>query len=185
MCQTILQRVAAGDSSAVDGCLAEYGALVWSLVRRHCRNHADAEDAAQEAFVGIWQAAARFDPEKGTEATFITMIVRRRLIDRHRKAGRQPETSSLEGQPAVAEKHTRQVEISEEAGLVRRRMADLRPDERRVLELAISEGMSQSEIAAATSLPLGTVKTHARRGLLRLREMLEADSADRLTEARS
>ncbi|NLS91543.1 MAG: sigma-70 family RNA polymerase sigma factor [Planctomycetaceae bacterium] len=184
MCQTILQRVAAGDSSAVDDCLAAYGALAWSLARRHCRNHADAEDAVQEAFVGIWQAAARFDPEKGTEATFVTMIVRRRLIDRHRKTGRRLETASLEEQPAVAEKHTKQVEILEEAELVRRRMADLRPDERRVLELAISEGMSQSEIAEAMSLPLGTVKTHARRGLLRLREMLEADPVDSSTGAK-
>lgn len=185
MCQTILQRVAAGDASAVDACLAQYGALVWSLARRHCGNHVDAEDAVQEAFISIWQAAKRFDPDKGSEATFITMIVRRRLIDRLRKQGRQPDTTALENQPVSDENHTRQVEISEEVAAVRRRMAELKPDERRVLELAISEGMSQSEIAEATSLPLGTVKTHARRGLLRLRTMLGEDSADRLTEAKS
>jgi RNA polymerase sigma factor (sigma-70 family) len=69
--------------------------------------------------------------------------------------------------------------------MVRQRMDSLRPDERRVLELAISEGMSHSEIAESTSMPLGTVKTHARRGMIRLREMLEADSASRLTEAES
>ncbi len=84
LCQTILQRVAAGDSSAVDDCLAQYGALVWSLARRHSPNYSDAEDAVQEAFLGIWQGAGRFDPEKGSETTFITMIVRRRLIDRRR-----------------------------------------------------------------------------------------------------
>ncbi len=88
---------------------------------------------------------------------------------------------------AGSENHTKQVEISEEAGLVRKRMGELRPDERRVLELAISEGMSQSEIAEATSMPLGTVKTNARRGLIRLRELLEggSDVAGRLTEATS
>jgi DNA-directed RNA polymerase specialized sigma24 family protein len=101
LCQTILQRVAAGDSSAVDDCLAQYGALVWSLARRHSPNYSDAEDAVQEAFLGIWQGAGRFDPEKGSETTFITMIVRRRLIDRHRKRGRQLETASLESQPVA------------------------------------------------------------------------------------
>lgn len=184
LCQTILQRVAAGDTSAVDDCLAQYGALVWSLARRHSASFTDAEDAVQEAFLGIWQAAAKFAPEKGSEITFITMIVRRRLIDRHRKRGRQVETASLESQPVAAqENHTERVAISEEAALVRKRMASLRPAERRVLELAISEGMSHSEIAESTSMPLGTVKTHARRGLIRLREMLGADSANRLAEA--
>ena len=138
----------------------------------------------QEAFLGIWQGAARFDPEKGSETTFITMIVRRRLIDRHRKRGRQLEAAPLESQPvATRENHIEQVAVSEEATMVRQRMALLRPAERRVLELAISEGMSHSEIAESTSMPLGTVKTHARRGMIRLREMLEADSATRLTEA--
>lgn len=184
LCRTILQRVAAGDASAVDDCLAQYGALVWSLARRHSPNYADAEDAVQEAFLGIWQGADRFDPEKGSETTFITMIVRRRLIDRHRKRGRQLETASLESEPETTrENHTQQVVISEEAALVRERMASLRPAERRVLELAISEGMSHSEIAESTNMPLGTVKTHARRGMIRLREMLEADSVNRLTEA--
>lgn len=88
---------------------------------------------------------------------------------------------------AGSENHTKQVETSDEAALVRKRIEELRPDERRVLELAISEGMSQSRIAEATNMPLGTVKTHARRGLLRLRELLEGDSdvVDRLTEAKS
>ena len=135
--------------------------------------------------MGIWQSAGRFDPDKGAETTFITTIVRRRLIDRHRKRGRQLDTAHLEEQPVSKESHTRQLEISEEAAVVRRRMKQLKPDERRVLEMAISEGMSQSQIAEATSLPLGTVKTHARRGLIRLRELLEADSVDQLTEARS
>jgi RNA polymerase sigma-70 factor (ECF subfamily) len=186
--QTTLQRVAAGDVSAVDDCLAQYGALVWSLARRHCANRTDAEDAVQDAFISIWQGAGKFDPDKGAETTFITMIARRRLIDRHRKQGRHLDTFSLEDhQVAGSENHTKQVETSDEAALVRKRIEELRPDERRVLELAISEGMSQSRIAEATNMPLGTVKTHARRGLLRLRELLEGDSdvVDRLTEAKS
>ena len=169
--------------------IASHSTVRWSgRLRRHCANRADAEDAVQDAFISIWQGAGRFDPEKGAEPTFITMIARRRLIDRHRKQGRYPDTFSLEDhQVAGSENHTKQVEISEEAGLVRKRMEELRPDERRVLELAISEGMSQSQIAEATNMPLGTVKTHARRGLIRLRELLEggSDVVSRLTEAKS
>lgn len=186
LCQSILQRVAAGDASAVDNCLAQYGALVWSLARRHSPTYADAEDAVQEAFLAIWQGAGKFDPTKGSETTFITMIVRRRLIDRHRKRQRQLETAPLDSQPvAPRTNHTEQVAVHEEAALIRQQMKSLRPAERRVLELAISEGMSQSEIAESTSMPLGTVKTHARRGMIRLREILEAESETRLTEAES
>ncbi|MHB8903334.1 MAG: RNA polymerase sigma factor [Thermoguttaceae bacterium] len=187
--QTILQRVGAGDPSAIDECLARYGALVWSLVRRHVSNHADAEDAAQDAFIAIWQSASRYEMAMGAETTFITTIVRRRLIDRHRKQGRQRDTAPLEERAvAGAENHTREVEVSDEAALVRRRMSELRPEERRVLELAVSEGLSQSEIAEATSMPLGTVKTHARRGLNRLRQLLDVSTGPATngpTEARS
>ena len=74
--------------------------------------------------------------------------------------------------------HERRVEVSDEAARAREYLEQLRPQERQVLELSINGGLSQSEIAEATNLPLGTVKTHARRGLIRLRELLGVDSAE-------
>ena len=88
MTSTILQSVADGNAAAVDECLGKYGGLVWSLARRLCPRHEDAEDAVQEIFVEIWRNAAKFDPEIASEATYVTMIARRRLIDRNRRARR-------------------------------------------------------------------------------------------------
>ena len=72
-------------------------------------------------------------------------------------------------------RHEERTEIEEEAARARQYMQKLRPEQRQVLELSITHGLSQSQIADATDLPLGTVKTHARRGLMRLRELLGAD----------
>ena len=176
MPQTLLERIAAGDPDAVQECIECYGALVWSLARRHLRQHADAEDAVQEVFIEIWRNAGRFDPARASEVTFITMISRRRLIDRQRKLGRTSVTQSIVEEPAVGSRAEQEdVDIREEAERARMFMGRLRADERRVLELGLLEGLSQSEIAKVADMPLGTVKTHARRGLMRLREMLGAD----------
>jgi len=170
---SLLQRVASGDAAAVDACLDAYGGLVWSLARRMCRRHEDAEDAVQEIFVEIWRKAEKYNPEVASEATYITMIARRRLIDRYRRQSRVPDTTALSDDLVSGGiEHERQVEIREEAAQARHYLEQLRPEERKVLELSINEGMSQSQVAEAMNMPLGTVKTHARRGLIRLREML-------------
>ena len=174
--QTTLERVAAGDSPAVDECLQKYGGLVWSLARKLCPNYADAEDAVQEVFIEVWRHAGRFDPHVASEATYITMIARRRLIDRFRRRSRQLDTASIQEEMVEStSRHEEQTEIEEEAARAREYMHQLRPEQQQVLELSITHGLSQSEIAEATNLPLGTVKTHARRGLMRLRELLGAD----------
>jgi RNA polymerase sigma-70 factor (ECF subfamily) len=174
---TILQRVAGGEADAVDECLETYGGLVWSLARRFCSKHEDAEDAVQDTFVDIWRHAEKFDPEIASEATYITMIARRRLIDRFRRSGRSLDTTVLDEEKVSAESdHEKGIEVSEEAAQARTWMQQLRPQEREVLELSVIQGMSQSQIAEATDLPLGTVKTHARRGLIRLRELLGENS---------
>ena len=174
--QTTLERVAAGDSPAVDECLQKYGGLVWSLARKLCPNYADAEDAVQEVFIEVWRHAGRFDPQVASEATYITMIARRRLIDRFRRRSRQLDTASIQEEMVEStSRHEEQTEIEEEAARAREYMQQLRPEQQQVLELSITHGLSQSQIAEATNLPLGTVKTHARRGLMRLRELLGVD----------
>jgi RNA polymerase sigma-70 factor (ECF subfamily) len=177
--QTTLQRVAAGESTAVEECLQKYGGLVWSIARKLCPNHADAEDAVQEVFIEVWRHADRFDPQVASEATYITMIARRRLIDRFRRRSRELDTAPIQEEMVESiSRHEQQTEIEEEAARARQAMQQLRPEQRQVLELSITHGLSQSQIAEATDLPLGTVKTHARRGLLRLRELLGAEQVE-------
>jgi RNA polymerase sigma factor (sigma-70 family) len=174
---TLLERVAAGDPSAVEGCLEKYRGLVWSMARRFVGNHADAEDAVQEVFIELWRHAGRFDAAVAAESTFVSTVARRRLIDRHRRRARRPEAVPLVVEPvALARSETDRLETFEQGRLARGLLAKLRPEQRQVLELSFDRGMSQQEIADNTRLPLGTVKTHARRGLMRLRRLLETTS---------
>ena len=173
MAEAILKRVAAGDSSAVQECLKTYGGLVWSLARRMLRNSDDAEDAVQEIFVDVWRNADRFDENKASETTFIAMIARRRLIDKIRYSTRRISADSLDD--VLLEPFTRAdktLETCIEAEQAAEAMRSLRPEQQQVLRLSIVQGMSHQEIAEATGMPLGTVKTHARRGLLQVRELM-------------
>lgn len=170
----VLPRVASGDPTAVSDCIARYGGLVWSLARRFLGNATDAEDAVQDVFIELWKNAARYNPELASEPTYITMIARRRLIDRKRRAGRAPAAQPLANESAAAPPTGARVEIEDEAAKAAAVLNELREDERRVIQMAVYQGMTHEEIAAATGLPVGTVKTHIRRGLIRVRERLGA-----------
>ncbi len=171
--QTILQRIAGGDQNAVQECLKTYGGLVWSLARRMLRNSEDAEDAVQEIFLDVWLNAERYDPSQASETTYIAMIARRRLIDRIRHVQRRISADSLDdilAEPSVRTDRTVQTNL--EARDAAKAMDQLRPEQRQVLQLSIVHGLSHQEISEATGMPLGTVKTHARRGLIQVRELL-------------
>lgn len=186
MTQSILQRVANGDRTAVQECLNTYGGLVWSIARRLLRNADDAEDAVQEIFVDIWKNAGRFDESRSSETTYIAMIARRRLIDRIRHATRRLSPESLDD--VLLEPFTRadkDMQMSVEAREAAKAMRELRPEQQQVLRLSIVEGMSHQEIAQATGMPLGTVKTHARRGILQVRESLGLNTEERSKEVRA
>lgn len=173
MDQAILQRIAAGDRGAVQDCLDKYGGLVWSIARKLLRNNDDAEDVVQEIFVDIWKNAGRFDPSLSSETTFIAMIARRRLIDRIRYSARRISADSLDD--VLLEPLSRadkEIQTSLEANQAAEAMRQLRPEQQQVLRLSIVQGMSHQEISDATGMPLGTVKTHARRGILQVREYL-------------
>ena len=171
--QTILQRIAGGDQAAVQECLKSYGGLVWSLARRMLRNTEDAEDAVQEIFLDVWKNAERFDASQASETTFVAMIARRRLIDRIRHVQRRISADSIED--ILAEPSTRDDKVMQtnvEAREAAKAVDQLRPEQRQVLQLSIVHGLSHQEIADATGMPLGTVKTHARRGIIQVREIL-------------
>jgi RNA polymerase sigma factor (sigma-70 family) len=171
--ESVLQLVAAGDEGAVRACIDRYSGLVWSLARRMLPTEAEAEDAVQEIFVELWRCADRYDPSVAGEATFIAMVTRRRLIDRQRRRGRRPTESTLDEGAAFESAPTRVPnELSDEVGKARKAFEQLSREQQRVLSLSIDRGLSHEQISQSTGLPLGTVKTHARRGLMKLREML-------------
>ena len=132
----------------------------------------EAEDAVQEIFVEVWKNADRFDASKSSETTYVAMIARRRLIDRLRKSSRKPNIDSFEDilvEPSKEEK----IQTSVEAKQAAEAMRELRPEQQKVLQLSIIHGYSHQEISDSLEMPLGTVKTHARRGLIEVREIIE------------
>lgn len=185
--RTLLERIATGDSNAVKELLDRYSGLVWSLARRFTYTEAEAEDAVQEIFVDLWKSSARFDPSVAGEATFIAMISRRRLIDRQRKRSREPGRADIDmGIMGDGEdERPDRAAISEEASIAQRAIETLPEDQRRVLRMSVVRGLSHEKIARATDLPLGTVKTHIRRGLIRVREEIEKNRKDSRLEVGS
>lgn len=171
----LLQRIAAGDASAVALCLQQYGNLVWSTARRWSASSSDAEDAVQEIFIDLWKCAGRFDPEVASESTFVMMIARRRLIDRRRRRqiATEPLDDSNREDCASGDRDPGEfAEMCEEAAVASELLSELREDERKVLELSVHEGLSHQEISNRVGMPLGSVKTNIRRGLGRLRDRL-------------
>lgn len=184
----LLPRVARGDQAATRECIARFGALVWSLARRLMVPSSQIEDAVQDVFIEVWKNAGRYDEAIASETAFVAMIARRRLIDRLRKNGRRLDRGELSegveadaraggwrGQGGEQSDLARQA-MSEEAVVAARALDQLSQDQQRVLRLSIYRGLSHDMIAQVLGLPLGTVKTHARRGLIRLRELLAASA---------
>ncbi len=174
---TVLQRMASGDPAAVRECMDRYGGLVWSLARRLSRTASDAEDAAQEIFLDIWRSAARFDASRGSDKVFVATIARRRLIDRLRKRSGEPPMEPHEALESVAwpEDAAGLPDTAIDAAHAARALGELRPEQRQVLELGLMHGFTQSEIATRLSMPLGTVKSLMRRGLTRVRELMNIE----------
>ncbi len=178
--ESLLLAVAQGDARAVNACMDRYGGLVWSIARRMSPNETDAEDAVQEIFIDLWKSAHRFDSERSSEKTFVVMIARRRLIDRLRRHQRQPEFDSIEHEnaPEIGDDSHNRMERDAEARLATDALDQLRPEQRRLVELSVLKGIPHGEISESTGIPLGTVKSHIRRGLIALREALDVDAAD-------
>ena len=181
--EPLLPRIAAGDERAVRDCVARYGALVWSLARRWSPDGSEAEDAVQEVFIDLWRTAARYDASRTSEAGWVAMIARRRLIDRARRRERLPALESIPDDFDVASESERDLDREWRAEQARAVLRELPPAQRRMLELSLLHGRTHDEIARETETPLGTVKSHIRRGLQRARDLLAARTRDAAGEA--
>jgi len=168
----VLTRIATGDPDAVQECIDRYGNLVWTIARRFTRSASEAEDAVQEVFIDLWKSAARFDPDRSTEAGFVAMVARRRLIDQLRRAERRPRTTEIPDGFEVAGMDAEQLEMNADAALAARALKRIKPEQRSVLLMSVYHGMTHAQIVEETGLPLGTVKSHIRRGLAEVRRIL-------------
>lgn len=172
MAAHLLSRVSSGDPQAVEECIEQYGRLVWAMACRFSANRSIAEDAVQEIFIDLWKSAGRFDPSRSTESAFIAMIARRRLIDRLRSQNREPVTAELTENILLSSPHAPDIERSTEAKRVLALVDELGEDRKKALMLAVCYGLTHMEVAERLRMPLGTVKTHVRRGLDQIRQKL-------------
>ncbi|MGB1125812.1 MAG: RNA polymerase sigma factor [Phycisphaeraceae bacterium] len=169
---SLLQQVAAGQGNAVAEVIDAYGGLVWSLARKYFGRSAEAEDAVQDAFIAVWKAADRYDPEVAAESTYIAMIARRRMIDQLRKAGRRIDAQPLDSSPEPENESNNRLADEEQVEAVLKAIDELDPPQPEVIRHSLMDGLTHPEIAEKMGLPLGTVKTHIRRGLIKVRQAL-------------
>ncbi|HZT59189.1 MAG TPA: sigma-70 family RNA polymerase sigma factor [Pyrinomonadaceae bacterium] len=173
----LIRGVAAGDQQALGALYDSTSRTVYGLLLRILSDASAAEEVLLDVYTQVWRQAATYSRERGSALAWLTTIARSRAIDRLRR-GRQEQQRTEPLDPArqfaaggaSAEDDVRAGEVR---AVVRRALDSLAPEQREVIELAYYGGMSHSEIAAARGLPLGTVKTRTRLGMMRLREMLK------------
>jgi RNA polymerase sigma-70 factor (ECF subfamily) len=170
------ERLRRRDAQAMAELYDAYGRAVYSLISRIVGDQAVAEDLTQETFLRIWNQAQAFDAARGSPAAWILTVARNRAIDWKRslegKAGRASWEVWDDERPAHFVDIEKQLITADQARRVRRAMEKLSDKQRSVIELAYFEGLTQSEMAARTGQPLGTIKTWVRAALEVLRREL-------------
>jgi len=169
-----VRRMIDGDAEGLTALYDRYGRLVYSLALRIVRDQGDAEDVTQEVFVQAWRQAQRFDTERGSVAAWLLTVTRARAIDllRRRRVRAQPAEHTLAENPDNSPRQDVQLESTERAKKIRAALDSLPLVQRLTIELAFFDGLTHAEIAEQLEIPLGTVKTRVRQGLLRLRDKL-------------
>jgi RNA polymerase sigma-70 factor (ECF subfamily) len=176
---TLIARIAAGDREAFSRLYDLLAPTAFGLIRRVLRDPEAAADVLQEVFWQVWREAPQYDPKRGSPEAWLIMRAKTRAIDRLRSMRRRDRTFVAPVDESVAQGGDGPVPnpavVAEDRGLVRTALAQLPEPQRRVIELAFFEGLTQSEIATRLGEPLGTVKTRARLGLERLRGVLRGE----------
>ncbi len=175
----LLRRIAEGDRGSFEELYRRYSGVLYAAARRVLTEDADAQDVLQEVFIQIWDKARLYDAAKGKPITWALTLIRNRSIDRVRaiqRRSRLRDDAQREAPPdesTDAKEALQGVELSETGTILRNAMTQLSPEQREVIELAYFQGLTQSEIADRLGEPLGTIKARARRGMLKLKDLVE------------
>ena len=175
----LVAAIAAGDATALGQLYDRFSGMLLGLAHRVLGDASDAEEILQEAFLQVWNQAGRYDPGRSSVSTWLVLITRSRAIDRLRSRqvkdrtllAVQQEKRGAHTSPEGAGDVLRQ----ERGRRLRREMALLPPEQREILEMAFFGGMTQSEIAERTGIPLGTVKTRSLLAMRKLRQAMRDD----------
>jgi RNA polymerase sigma-70 factor (ECF subfamily) len=170
----LLARTANGDRKAFADLYGATRAKLFAVSLRIVRERPLAEEALQDSFVSIWHHASDYAQAKGAPTTWMAAIVRNRSLDLVRRARETPDIDDVLAAQLVDESAApaRDAEARERVHTLERCLAELDAEQRQSIALAFYHGLTHSELAAHVRRPLGTVKTHIRRGLLKLRDCL-------------
>jgi len=163
-----------GKQEAMSLIYDNYGAVLFGLCVRMMPSREDAEEVFQEAMIKIWRYAQSYDADKARLYTWMMNITRNACIDQIRKNDRRPQIQDVET-------HVYKVDAVHQSNLpvdhigLEKELEKLRPEDRKVLELAYFQGFTQGEIAKKLNVPLGTVKTRARKAISELKRFLARD----------
>ncbi|GAA4750972.1 ECF RNA polymerase sigma factor SigK [Amnibacterium soli] len=174
-----LARVATGDKQAFAELYDSTSARVYGLVKRLLVDPAQAEEVTQEIYLEIWQTATRYQQERGSAMSWMLTMAHRRAVDRVRasQASRDRDTRiGIRDYDREYDQVAEHVEVTMEGARVKRALQGLTELQRQAVQLAYYGGLSHSEIAAELHVPVGTVKTRIRDGMIRLRDAMGVTS---------
>ena len=177
--KALMQRVVTGDDAAFEALYDRYSRLLYSTIIGIIKHPPEAQDVLQEVFVHIWKQAKNFDAERGNVYSWFITITRNRAIDRLRSKGyrtRLYESSDDEGILGIADSRFSPLDaisITERQTLVQTALTRIPTEQRDALHLAYFQGYTQAEIADLLQIPLGTIKTRMRQGLIKLHSILQ------------
>ena len=178
----LLARVAKRERAAFEQLYDRYKNILYATAMKFLKEDADAQDVVQDVFIQIWDKAKLYDPAKGKPLTWALTMTRNRSIDRIRAIQRRTrlrddfEKETVVDESASLREALSGVDASEKSQILRDAVGRLSPEQKKVIELAFFGGLTQSEVADRLGEPLGTVKARARRGLMKLKEILGPQS---------
>ena len=177
--QRLLERVSTGDQAAFSELYDEISPRVFGLVKRLLVDHSQSEEVTQEIFLEIWQSASRFDPNKGRASTWILTMAHRRAVDRVRASQSSRDRDiriGIRDRDSEYDHVSESVEVKVEHERVERAMGRLTELQRQAITLSYYGGYTNGEVSEMLRVPIGTIKTRVRDGMIRLRDELNVTS---------
>jgi RNA polymerase sigma factor (sigma-70 family) len=171
-----LMRIAAGDGAALRMVYQDTSAKLFGVCLRILNDKSEAEDVLQDVYVTVWRKAAGFDPGRASPITWLVAIARNRAIDRLRSSAAMRRAEPIEAADAVSDPAPAavdRVELAQQRHRLARCLDELDAQHSAAIRAAFLDGATYEELAQRMSVPLGTMKSWIRRGLLKLRACLE------------